>query len=577
MDCRERILSNNTFDYITDFPIESSVNPALVFCYEDIEGMYNIAYLNRSLIPDLEANFFEYQSIPKLYGLMQIGPSGGGDVFDPSALIASGITRVQRPPLSLTGRGTIICIADTGIDYTLPVFRDENGNTRILAIWDQTIQDGPAPEGFQYGTEYTEADINWALQSEDPFRIVPSRDENGHGTMLAALAAGKSTQPGNSYLGAAPEAGLVIVKLKEAKPYLRNYYLVPENVAAYQENDIMLAAKYGNRFVDFYVRPVVFCLGLGTNMGDHNGTSFLSEYLGRIARQRSSAVVVTGGNEGNAGHHFQGDLAGAGASVTADGMLYQDVEIRVGEGSRGFFLELWGNLPDIVNVSIRTPGGETIPRIRLGGRQSITYGFIYEQSQVTVDASVVEPSSGEELILFRLVTPTPGIWTFRVSGTTTLYNGVFHMWLPIRDFLDTEVYFLSPSPYVTLTEPSMASDVICVSTYNSDNGSFYIESGRGFAQNGAIRPDLAAPGVNVSTIRGKSTGASLAAAITAGAVAQLLQWAVVERNDELAGSREIRSYLVLGASRTAGQTYPNREWGYGKLNMGGTFDALVGV
>ena len=149
------------------------------------------------------------------------------------------------------------------------------------------------------------------------------------------------------------------------------------------------------------------------------------------------------------------------------------------------------------------------------------------------------------------------------------------MWLPITDFMSNQVYFLESSPYITLTEPAMASDVISVSTYNAVNNSFYAESGRGFSRTGDIRPDFAAPGVNVSTIYGKQTGSSFAAAITAGAVAQFMQWAIVESNNELVESREIRSYLIRGAARSSDLSYPNREWGYGRLNMVGTFDALI--
>ena len=151
------------------------------------------------------------------------------------------------------------------------------------------------------------------------------------------------------------------------------------------------------------------------------------------------------------------------------------------------------------------------------------------------------------------------------------------MWLPNTEFLSGDVSFLNPTPYTTLTEPAMANDILSVSAYNAENDSFYIASGRGFGRDGSIRPDLAAPGVNVSTIFGRDTGSSLAAAFAAGAVAQFMQWAVVENNDEFAGGREIKSYLIRGAEREAGMTYPNREWGYGRLNLENTFEGLANV
>lgn len=564
MDCREMILSNNVYDYITDFPIDAVENYQPTFCYTDIENLYNIVYINKAEIPNSDVAFFEYQSIPKLYGLMQSG------TFDPTSLIASGITQIQRAPLGLTGRGVIVCMIDTGIDYRNPVFLDESGRSRILAIWDQTIQLGTPPEGFLFGTEYTGEDINKALQSEDPYQMVPTRDENGHGTALAAAAAGSSVGGNRSYIGAAPEADLVIVKLKECKEYLRQFYLLPDDVPAYQENDIMLAVKYADSFAELFRRPVVICLGLGTNMGDHAGSSALSRYLDYVAIKRSRGVVVCGGNEGNAAHHYRGMLERRSGSFEST----QDVEVRVGAGARGFFLEAWGNLPDIIDAEIRSPGGERVPIARLASGQTVTYDFVYERSRVTIKAILVEPSSGEQLILFRLEDPTEGIWTFRVSAVGEVHNGEFNMWLPITEFLNTEVEFLNPNPYTTLTEPAMAQNVIGVSTYNADNNSFYIDSGRGFDRKGAIRPDFAAPGVNISTPTGPRTGSSLAAAITAGAVAQFLQWAVIEKNNQFAESREIKSFLIRGAARNTDTTYPNREWGYGRLNMEGVFETI---
>lgn len=565
MDCKNKIYSNNVYDYITDFPIGSIENYEPGFCYTDVGSQYNILYINREAIPNLDVAFFEYQSIPKLYGLMQ------NRSFDPTSLIASGITQIQRPPLNLTGRGVVICIIDTGIDYRNPVFLDESGNSRILAIWDQTIQLGTPPEGFLFGAEYTREDINSALQAEDPFQIVQSRDENGHGTALAAVAAGSSIGGAMPYIGAAPEADIVVVKLKECKQYLREFYLLPEDVPAYQENDIMLAVKYADSFAELFQRPVVICLGLGTNMGDHAGSSALSRYLNDIAVKRSRAVVVCGGNEGNAAHHYRGVLERrSGAAGIA-----QDVEIRVGSGNRGFFLETWGELPDIVDIEIRSPGGERIPLARLSSGQALTYEFVYERTRVTVRTFLVEPASGEQLILFRLEEPTEGIWTFRVSAVGEVHNGEFNMWLPITDFMSGEAEFLRPDPYITLTEPSMASEVIGVSTYNAENNSFYIDSGRGYSRTGVIRPDFAASGVGIPTPMGESNGSSLAAAMTAGAVAQFLQWAVVERNNPYAESREIKSYLIRGAERNADTTYPNREWGYGRLNIEGVFNAIT--
>lgn len=584
MDCKERILSENYRDVIVDYPIRVQPEEGIDFCYINLDNLYNLVYINRLGLPPFMDTPKEYQTIPKLYGLMRIlgGSMGAGrETFDPGSLTASGITQVQRQPLSLTGRGTVICIISSGIDYTQDVFRDENGNTRILAIWDQSIQSGAPPQGFLYGTEYTEADINRALRSPDPFEIVPSRDEVGHGTAMASVAAGSRLNGGAAFLGAAPDARIVVIKVKNCKQYFREYYLIPEDVPAFEEQDIMLAVKYADSFADVFRRPAVICLGIGTSFGDHSGSSALATYMNSIAVKRSRAVIACGGNEGNASHHFSGRLRrsmetspGGG---TVPGENYRDVEVRVGENNRGFLMEFWGNVPDIFNIAIRTPGGETVPPLRLGLDQSVTYSFIYERSRVTVSSVLVEPVSGEELILFRLVEPTAGIWNFRVSAVGEIHNGEFNLWLPITEFLSAETYFLEPDPYITLTEPSMADSVIGVSAYNDLNNSFYIDSGRGFSRTGQIRPVFSAPGVDVPTVYGRQTGGSLAAAITAGGVAQFMQWAVVEGNSELVESKEVINYFIRGASRSDDLIYPNREWGYGRLNVAGTFDVLAGA
>lgn len=571
MNCQHALLSNDYEGFITDFPVEEIRQLALDVCIVNIDDTYNIVYLTRENLAALEETTTNYQNVPNLYGLMQNEQISSA--FFPGSLIASGITQIQRPPLGLTGQGVIICIIDTGINYTNPAFLDASGNTRIQAIWDQTIQDGPPPDGYFFGTEYTREDINRALQSSDPYSIVPSRDENSHGSILAGVAAGSRVNSGLQYLGAAPDADLVIVKLKECPPYLRDYYVIPDNVPAYSEADIMMAVRYADSFATVFTRPVVICLGLGTNIGDHAGSSPLSRYLSNISIRRSRAVVVCGGNEGNAAHHFHGQL-----SQNSDGSgSYRDVEIRVSEGSMGFYLELWGSPPDLFNVEIRSPGGERISPIRLGLQANLNYGFVYDRTRIIINSVLVEAASGDELIQFRVHDPTPGIWTFRVLSPGTVHRGEFHMWLPIKEFLNTPVYFLESDPYITLTEPAMASGIISVSTYNADNNSFYSESGRGFSRTGAIRPDLAAPGVNVSTIYGSSTGSSLAAGITAGAAAQFMQWAVIEGNSDVAESRELKNYLIRGAERSPDMLYPNREWGYGRLSMTGTFDALVGI
>lgn len=559
MTCQEKILSNDYADLITDLiDPEEIMQGGIIpdYCYQNVDSLSYILHANRSQIPPISFMNYTYASIPKVYGLMQAG-------FDPLALIHTGIWQTQNPPLSLKGQGVIVALIDTGIDYTLPVFKNTAGNTRILAVWDQTIQDGIPPEGYEYGTLYTRDAVNAALRTERPLESVPTEDTNGHGTAMASVAAGSSLDNGNTFLGAAPEADIVVVKLKECKPYLREYYLVPEDVPAYAETDIMMGVKFAESFGVAFHRPVVICLGIGTNLGDHTGTSALAKYLNRVAVKKSRGIVVCGGNEGNAAHHFSDTLMNR---VETGGSAYRDVEIRVGE-ENGFMLEFWGRTPDIYYLSVRSPGGETIPQFRLGLWTSNTYSFIFEKTQITIDSSLVEQNTGDELVVFRFVNPTPGIWTIRVQGDGQTYDGGFHMWLPITPFLRSQTYFLESNPYVTLTEPAMAEEVFTTSTYNDTNNSFYIESGRGFGRDGRIKPDVAAPGVLVPTILGVRSGSSIAAALAAGAVAQYMQWAVVDRRSLLVDTRQVKNHFIRGAVRESDLSYPSREWGTNGIIM----------
>ena len=347
----------------------------------------------------------------------------------------------------------------------------------------------------------------------------------------------------------------MVVKLKEAKPNLKDFFLVPQNAQAYAESDILVALRYLESYAISLVRPLVICFGLGTNLGDHEGHSVMADYLNQIATRRSRAVIVCGGNEGNSAHHYYGTSM-EGLTETLD-----NVEIRVDGNENGFVAELWGSVPAKHAISIRTPGGEVTPKVDFREQNSREFVFIYERTRIQVDHVLVEPGSGEELIFFRFINPTPGVWTIQVTTSESRAESCFHVWLPLTEFLQNKTYFLRPSPFNTLTEPSNVREVITTTTYNDTNNSFWADSGRGFTRLGRIKPDICSPGVNVSTILGRRTGSSMAVALAAGASALFLEWAIIRGNQPRVESRELKNYLIRGANRSPGENYPNREWG----------------
>ena len=265
--CRQQILSEDYRDFIGNHVRTSFFDSILQadHCEQDAGFGYKCIYLPASAADPITLPKYSYNSIPKCYAPISM-----------ETLNQTGILPVQNyPTLQLKGNGILIGFMDSGIDYTNKVFRNLDGSTRIAAIWDQTVQSGTPPRDFSYGSEYTQEQINSALQSEEPLELVPSTDESGHGTYAASLAAG-GADAGEQFLGAAPEAAIAMVKLKQAKQYLRDYYFIPGNAICYQETDLMLGLKYLNDLADSLGMPLVICITCGSSMGGHIGTLPLS-------------------------------------------------------------------------------------------------------------------------------------------------------------------------------------------------------------------------------------------------------------------------------------------------------------
>jgi len=541
-------------------------------CISYVDEEFAVIHIPLSDALPMTIEQHSYLSIPGLYGLM-----------DTTSMERSGITAVfQQPALASKGNGVLIGFIDTGIDYQNPLFRKENGSTRILGIWDQTVQnqgfemDSARGFAFQflYGQEFTEETINEALNLSDPLSLVPTTDESGHGTFLAGIAAGGESSS-MDFTGAAPACSIGVVKLKPAKQYLRDYYMIPSGAAAYQSNDIMMAVTYLRLLAFRHYMPLVICIGLGSNQGGHNGDSPVSQVLNNLQTLLGVTAVCAAGNEAGFLHHYIGQISPPES--------YDEVELRVGEQEQGFVLELWANAPEVYTVGFVSPTGEVIERIPLRLREDTTVRFSLENTSITVSYITASGPQNSYLAVLRFSSPTAGIWRIRVYPTVSI-TGFYHMWLPIHGFLSDDTVFLNADPFTTITSPGNAPFPITVSTYNHLNGSLYIHSSRGYTREGLIKPDLAAPGVDVfgpgvSTVPGqfpmtRMTGSSVAAAHVAGAVANLYSWGTVQGNYPGITSSAIKSYLTRGAKRNPSYTYPNREFGYGTLDLYSSFLSL---
>ena len=557
-NCKEQVYSNDYFDFVIPYG-EAYFMSGPNTCIQRIEEDFDILYYPREGLPPLSIADYSYLEIPKCFGLL-----------DRTALEESGILQMQlQPALSLTGNGVMIGFIDTGIDYTNPIFRYEDGSSRIVSIWDQTIKDGTPPEGIFYGAEYRQEEINQALFSENPYDIIPSQDQNGHGTFLAGIAAG-GMDIENDFIGAAPDAQIAVVKLKEAKQYLKDFFFVKDGVPAYQENDIMLAVAYLDGLANAKNMPLVICLGVGSANGSRAGNSHLSTFLNYVCTRRKRSVVVANGNQAGTRHHFLGQLSG--------NMEYEEVEMNVEEEGNGFFIELWAAVPELLEVSVTSPTGEEMQRVPAREGTTAVYNFIFERTTVSVDYRIEAKATGNLLIYFRFINSRKGIWRVRVYPRN-IVSGVYHMWLPLQQFTKGDVFFLRSNPDTTLTIPASASQVISVGAYNAANRSLYADSSRGYSTTGVVKPDFVAPGVNVygPNQRGnyiRQTGTSVSAAIAAGAVAQVMQWAIVERNAPAISNAGIKNMLIRGTTKPAPFDFPNTGWGYGALNVYQSFDLL---
>ena len=567
MSCTNSVASEDFADFIAPYftTPEEFIRSQGTDCIDFVNSTLAVVYVPLSTVTPSTYTSYTYSAVPKLYSLLDV-----------TSMDAAGITPAgELPVLNNQGAGVIVGFVDTGINYTDSLFRNVDGSTRIIGIWDQTnnsdnsnnIENETAKpfSAFSalYGTQYTAEEINLALNSDNPASIVPTRDENGHGTFLASIATGNRDERAG-FSGAAPQASIAMVKLKPAKQYLRDFYLIRDGADAYQENDIMMGVSYLYFLARKYSMPLVVCIPLGTNMGSHMGMSRLGQYLNQVSLSNGSAVITAAGNETGARHHFRAVMDADTDEVTA--------ELRVGEREAGFSMELWAENMGAYTVGFISPTGEVAREISVPLRGENTVSFLLEQTQITVYTQIADVSAGSQFIFMRFENPMSGIWRILIRNSLDIRE-TFHLWLPVRGFITDETYFLRPDPDTTITDPGNARYPITVTAYDHTKNSIYIHASRGYSLSGRIKPDLAAPGVNIlgASVSGRRltrmSGTSVSAAHLAGAAAILLNWGVLNANYPYLNTPVLKSIFVRGAQRNPALTYPNREFGYGTLNL----------
>lgn len=463
------------------------------------------------------------------------------------------IDAVQTPRFRLTGKGVLIGVIDSGIEYANADFRQKDGATRIRFLWDQTVE-GTPPEGYRIGSEFSAEQINEALQQPNRtmrLQKVPSVDSSGHGTAVAGVAAGNGRNSGGRYRGTAPDAELIIVKLGN-----------PGGVGFPRTAELMQAVDYIVQKAEMLQMPVSVNISFGNTYGAHNGTSLPERFLDAAAQIGRTLISVGTGNEGAEAGHTSGFVR-EGEETS--------VPLGVQERQGAFSLQIWTDYTDVIGVTIKTPSGERVGPIRevMG-----TQRFLTGKTEILLYYGEPSPYSGLNEIFLEFLPVddyvNSGEWNI-ILVPEQIVTGRFEIWLPASYTLNEGTAFFYPTEELTLTIPSTASRVLTVAAYDADTMSYADFSGRGRKSQNNQKPDLAAPGVNVVSVQGEEgyasfTGTSFAAPFASGGAALLMEWGITEKNDLFLYGEKAKAFLRRGARELPGyDSWPNNQLGYGAL------------
>ena len=539
--------------------------------------------------------------LPQITYLEKPKPLFFADAF---ARSVSCISPVQEGISGLYGDGVLLACIDSGVDYAHPDFCASDGTSRIALLWDQTIPGNP-PMGYALGSVYTRRQINEALAASSPterFALVPSRDVTGHGTAVLGIAAGNGRSSADGAMrGVAPEATLVVVKLGN-----------PDPADLPRTSQLLQAVDFCVRYALLVERPLVINLSFGNNYGSHSGESLLETYLNAVSNLGQHVICIGAGNEGNTGRHYAGNLKSdrksAGqtqtvratsdpaatsavsaatprtvhtmsalsnspaVSATADRSV--SVEFQVGAYESSFSLQIWKVYGDEISIELISPGGIRsgtlspvlgTARLTLGPTELLLfYGMPSPYSQAQ-EIYLSFQGAGNHLSVEN------GIWTLRLIPGR-LISGSFDLWLPGGNAIGPQTRFFSPTPDTTLTIPSTARSSITVGAYDPRLSSYASFSGRGYTRIlHEVKPDLAAPGVNIPAPRSGGgyasfTGTSFATPFVSGSAALMMEWGILRGNDPFLYGEKLKAYLIAGAKPIASESeYPNRRVGWGAL------------
>lgn len=464
---------------------------------------------------------------------------------------ASCITSVQIGREGLSGEGILVGAADSGIDYFHPDFRNEDGTTRILKLWDQTVPGNP-PKGYATGSEYTEEEINEALSLSETEgrRLVPVRDISGHGTAVLGIAAGNGRASSGENRGVAYKSGIIAVKLG-----------VPREDSFPRTTELIQAVDYLVRQSLELGMPMAINLSFGNNYGSHRGDSLLETYLNSVSNMGRLCICTGTGNNGNQALHTGGNIR------TGE---IQEIELGVSPYEAALNVQLWKHYEDAMEIYLENPAGERIgplyenlgpQRYRAGDAELLIYYGKPGPYFVTQEIYIDFIPTGNYV--------DSGVWKIILRGKD-IKDGEYFLWLPGGNVLNPLTSFYLPRAEGTLTIPSTALRLISVGAYDSRSDVYADFSGRGSSFLPYGKPDFVAPGVDITAPRpggsyGSFTGTSFAAPFATGACALLMEWGIVKGNDPFLYGEKVKAYLRRGARRLPGyEEFPNETVGWGE-------------
>jgi minor extracellular serine protease Vpr len=524
------------------------------------------------------------------------------------SLPAVGMDRV-RPAADTgpTGAGVIVGIVDSGIDWSHPDFIGPDGKSRILFIWDQTDDSGPHPPGTSYGTEITRDRINDEIDGH-PAGSISCRDESGHGTHVAGIAAGNGRGTGNGkaagrYTGMAPEADLIVVKTP-TEPI--------------DETRVADGAAYVFSRAGQLGKPAVVNLSVGksTQEGPHDGTSPLEQAINALLLGTTGRAVVTAaGNDGDRPIHFKGQFD---SPVSNSWSVPFSVPANAAGTEDGLRFDVWSPPYTGLTVTVVAPSGASWgPVAPLAPVRT----FDTPEGVITVDnaSAGADPDNDDCELRIRIADGRTGAavrdvlaaggWRLDFTGKPGRFDGWLYestMGAVLTGGIDYTTLLVEPAqarlavavgsfvsrntwPCLGFTNPYTVIGLTDGAISDFSSGGGCRPNTRGSSPSG--KPEIAAPGEYVlsalsSGIAGRPAdhlvaddsvhwaqkGTSMSAPHVTGLVALMF-----EKNPALR-SGDVKAFLIAGARKTAdmGSSNWHSRWGYGALDAYATL-RLSGV